>query len=101
MIDIKPNGKSRPEGTGPSGSYYLVVRRNGVGHYLRWFSPEEAATGTQYDLDIPKIGLEPADKLTVGVENIQGSDASKSVKLSNVLDVPHPAPATSAPKSPK
>ena len=101
VIDIKPNGKSRPEGTGPSGSYFLIVRRNGVAYYTRWFSPKEAATGTQYDLNIPNIGLEPADKLTVGVENINGSDASKPVKLSNVLDVPHPSPAISTPKRPR
>ena len=90
VIDIKPNGKNRPAGTGPSGSYFLIVRQNGNAHYMRWFSPAEAATGTRYDLDIPSIGLKPDDKLTVGVENINGADASKYTKLSNVLDVPHP-----------
>ena len=101
VIDIKPNGNSRPAGTGPSGSYYLIVRQNGVAYYLRWFSPEEAATGTQYDLDIPTIGLKPADKLTVGVENINGSDASKYVKLSNVLDVPQPSPTPTRHQKPQ
>lgn len=104
VIDIKPNGKNRPEGTGPSGSYYLVVRQNGRSYYLRWFSPEEAAIGTQYDLDIPSIGLDPGDKLTVGVENINNADGSQYTKLSNILDVPHPpapSPAKDTSKQPK
>lgn len=101
VIDIRPNGQRRPEGTGPFGSNYLVVRPIGTAYYLRWSSPEEAATGTQYDIDISHIGLEPADRLTVGVENIRGSDGSKYVKLSNILEIPHPSPPGSAPKGPR
>ncbi|WP_435021142.1 leucine-rich repeat domain-containing protein [Tundrisphaera sp. TA3] len=104
VIDIKPNGKNRPAGTGPSGSYLLIVRQNGHAFYVRWFSPNEATTGTRYDLAIPNIGLAPGDKLTVGVENVNPSDPSDYVKLSNALDVPHPSPmppSRPAPKGPR
>ncbi|WP_435016078.1 hypothetical protein TA3x_003638 [Tundrisphaera sp. TA3] len=107
VVEIKPNGKPRPTGTAPSGGYFLMTRRNGNSYYVRWFSTEEAAAGTRYDLDIPNnpavpmFSVGPEDRLTVGVENIDSPDGSKYVRLSNVLDLPTPPTmATPAPATP-
>ena len=93
MIDIKPNGNQRPNGTGPSGDYFLMVRRNGVAYYTRTFDKNEAANGTQRDLAMPARELKPDDKLTVAVENVNRQNPSDYVRLSNILDIPPPAPS--------
>ncbi len=96
VIDIRPNGRQLPRGTGYNGSYLLVLRRNRVAYYLRWFYEKDAENGTRHDLAISGREFKPDDKLTVGVENFNNPrDTSDYVRLSNVLEIP--IPPSSAP----
>jgi hypothetical protein len=97
VIDIRPNGVPLPAGTGPSGSFFLMVRRNGVAYYTRWFGQNGEAKALQRDLAMPTRELQTDDKLTVSVENIFERDGTKYIRLSNILDLS--LPPASAPSS--
>ena len=90
VIAIKPNGKPRPNGAGPYGDYYLVLRSSSDQPYTRQFDKDQAEKGVKLDFAVSKKNFQPSDRITVAVENPVGGSFDNGTRLSNVVEVKFP-----------
>lgn len=91
VIDIKPNGKPLPQGTGPHGDYFLVLRSPSGSPYTRQFDKDQAAKGVKLDFMVTQKDFGPSDQVTVAVENPKGGSLDNATRLSNTIEIKFPS----------